>query len=230
MATAVMASKAPKVRRATRGPFTATLVCCTGNNGIDPAAYKFRVNGMDGEHTISKRYSHFATLRESLSASSFANGAELPTLPPKSFFRKNFSPEFMSQRAACLCGFLQAVLEIDRLAAANALGNFLGVGKSSSKQQGLKAVAVPAPKDQKILSWVPEAMSWQERSDSNWISSARSENASNGNEQAGLSEKAGPEASVEKPSPSKPQVDKHSLSEPCRLPRARSRMCLPSRT
>lgn len=122
------------IPRASRGPFSAVLVGMSSGNSLDPAAYRINVYGLDGEHVVFRRYSHFADLRAKLIESGLQGTAELPPLPPKSFFRKKFLKKFMLQRAACLRRFFQVALQADRFLTTVALSDFLAVGKPSTRQ------------------------------------------------------------------------------------------------
>lgn len=198
--------KTPKVPRATRGPFGTTF------EGLDPDSrmYKIMVYGSDGEHRIFRRYTHFVDLREQLIASGLPGAAELPQLPPKSFFRKNFSEKFMFQRASCLRSLFQAVLDIDRFVSSDALVEFLAIKKAHR-----------GSKPSKVMSWVVEDWAAETEveemdSSSDSVRLADAEDAVGLVQKASLCKKASPAAPVKKP----------SRRVPGRMQRARARMCL----
>lgn len=110
-----------------KGPFAVRVV------GIDQPAvaatmYAIKVTGKDGEHTVHRRYSCFDTLREEMEEA----GRQLPEMPPKSFFRKNVSAQFMLERAMGLREVVRAATAADPHAKSPALREFLGLEASTS--------------------------------------------------------------------------------------------------
>lgn len=127
--------------RASRGPFSATLVGFSEGKGLDPSAYSIHVCGLDGEHMVHRRYSHFVTLRALLLAS-YPHFVTPPPLPPKSFFKKRVSAKFLLERATSLRHFFLEVLKIDRFVTATPLSEFLAIGKPSTRQPAQKLIPV----------------------------------------------------------------------------------------
>lgn len=121
---------AGRTPKATRGPFGARF------KGYDPDSlrYVIEVYGTDGEHTVVRRYNHFIELKAQLSASALPGAGELPLVPPKSFFKKHFSPKFKLERSASLRRLLRSFMAIDPFVSTDALADFLFVRKAASRR------------------------------------------------------------------------------------------------
>lgn len=110
-----------------KGPF-AVKVVGVEQPALTATMYALRVMGKDGEHTVHRRYSCFYTLREEMEDA----GRQLPEMPPKSFFRKNVSAQFMLERAMGLREVVRAAAAADPHATTPALRDFLGLAPPTS--------------------------------------------------------------------------------------------------
>lgn len=186
----------PAVPRASRGPFGVTLV---EHSGDEASAYRIDIVGLDGRHSVFRRYSHFANLRAQMLTSGLAGGASLPALPPKSFFRKNFSAKFRFERAACLRHVFKAVMEVDPLVTTEGLSEFLALGKPSLRRQMSRSQL----RSELHLSAVSEGI----EGDYSLLFASSGENAEHGEvgeEGVGQPEEAATDVSVKKLAPSRP--------------------------
>lgn len=126
-----------------RGPFTVEIVQTTSLDSH--MFYILKVQGTDGNHTVRRRYTCFAEMSKALDP----YGDVLPQMPPKSFFRKQFSSGFRDERARVLGGLLVAAMEADPFATHPPLRSFLGISKLEDEEE---PQSLP-----RILTGIPEA-------------------------------------------------------------------------
>lgn len=93
---------------------------------LGTVTYLLQVIGRDGEHVVRRRYSSFAVLEDIMES------ANLPPMPPRSFFRKNFSERFKLERSMALRAVVRAAVCADPYAVTPVLRWFLGLAAPRS--------------------------------------------------------------------------------------------------
>lgn len=105
------------------GPF----IVCIGEWEVQPQGvvlFKVHISGIDGGHSVLRRYKEFVLLDRELRKSK----RKLPTLPPRSFGRCCVLSGFMERRRQGLSTFLAAALAFDpHCVNTPALRDFLGL-------------------------------------------------------------------------------------------------------
>jgi len=105
------------------GPFSVELL---GSNIVDGIIlYSLQVSGMDGAHTVYRRYSSFAQLRNCLQSD--AKFQQLPPMPPKSVVRTRVSKSFNEHRKRQLSELISVATACDPYADCPLLCKFLGI-------------------------------------------------------------------------------------------------------
>lgn len=107
----------------TTGPFCVKIAGYRPALHGDPATYAVNVAGKDGTHWVRRRYTDFKALRSSMGA----QAADLPALPPRSFFRQRISAKFQTRRFEALGILAAAAMDCDPLAVNPGVRDFLGL-------------------------------------------------------------------------------------------------------
>lgn len=109
-----------------RGPFRAELLYQDGGHAGDVVTYAIRVQGVDGQMAIHRRYSSFELLHAELAR----EGSFLPALPPKGWLRRRLPltrQRFLERRTLALKRYLQGAAKVEFVQNSNAWRSFLGL-------------------------------------------------------------------------------------------------------